>query len=69
MEDGIDPEPGQPGLRLRDTLVEVNGTSLMELSDQERRGGEPGVSIESLLHGSQGVTIRLSQAHGKGNTR
>lgn len=33
--DGIDPEPGQPGLRLRDTLVEVNGTSLMELSDQD----------------------------------
>ena len=35
VEDGIDPEPGQPGLRLRDTLVEVNGTSLMELSDEE----------------------------------
>ena len=35
VEDGIDPQPGQPGLRLRDTLVEVNGTSLMELSDQE----------------------------------
>lgn len=33
--DGIDPQPGQPGLRLRDTLVEVNGTSLMELSDQD----------------------------------
>eukprot|EP00435_Cladocopium_sp_Y103_P064364 s905_g26.t1 len=33
--DGIDPEPGQPGLRLRDTLVEVNGTSLMELSDED----------------------------------
>jgi hypothetical protein len=35
VEDGIDPQPGQPGLRLRDTLVEVNGTSLKELSDQE----------------------------------
>eukprot|EP00438_Fugacium_kawagutii_P020519 Skav212696 [mRNA] locus=scaffold1930:307068:316137:+ [translate_table: standard] len=33
--DGIDPEPGQPGLRLRDTLVEVNGTSLMELADED----------------------------------
>lgn len=33
--DGIDPEPGQPGLRLRDTLVEVNGTSLMELTDED----------------------------------
>ncbi|CAK9080831.1 Uncharacterized protein SCF082_LOCUS38509, partial [Durusdinium trenchii] len=33
--DGIDPEPGQPGLRVRDTLVEVNGTSLMELTDED----------------------------------
>ncbi|CAJ1328185.1 unnamed protein product [Effrenium voratum] len=33
--DGIDKEPGQPGLRLRDTLVEVNGTSLSELSDED----------------------------------
>lgn len=33
--DSIDAEPGQPGLRLRDTLVEINGTTLVELSDEE----------------------------------
>jgi len=37
--DGIDDTPGQPGLRLRDTFVEVNGTSLKELEpdDAEQR--------------------------------
>ncbi|OLQ00830.1 hypothetical protein AK812_SmicGene16471 [Symbiodinium microadriaticum] len=33
--DGIDPEPGQPGLRLKDSLVEINGTSLIELPDED----------------------------------
>lgn len=33
--DGIDDDPGQPGLRLRDTIADVNGTSLGELSDDD----------------------------------
>lgn len=35
LVDGIDDEPGQPGLQLRDTIVDVNGTSLTELDDDD----------------------------------
>lgn len=33
--DSIDPEPGQPGLRIGDTITEVNGTTLTELASTE----------------------------------
>ncbi|CAK0899839.1 unnamed protein product, partial [Prorocentrum cordatum] len=33
--DVIDDEPGQPGLRLQDTIVEVSGTSLRELEPED----------------------------------
>jgi len=33
--DNIDEEPGQPGLRLRDVLVDVNGMSLRELESED----------------------------------
>lgn len=33
--DVIDDEPGQPGLRLQDTIVEVSGTSLRELAPED----------------------------------
>mmetsp|Transcript_53810 Transcript_53810/g.95652 ORF Transcript_53810/g.95652 Transcript_53810/m.95652 type:complete len:140 (+) Transcript_53810:3-422(+) len=33
--DSIDDEPGQPGLRLQDTIVDVNGTSLCELESED----------------------------------
>lgn len=33
--DGIDEQPGQVGLRLRDTIVDVNGTALRELDDED----------------------------------
>lgn len=48
-QDGIDPEPGQPGLRVRDTLVEVNGTSLMELTDEETEDRGESQSTHRLL--------------------
>ena len=52
-KDGIDPEPGQPGLRLRDTLVEVNGTSLMELTDEDRSNGSMMQSLGYSFDGAQ----------------
>merc|ERR1712176_1335486 len=33
--DIIDDEPGQPGLRLQDVLVDINGTSLQELDSED----------------------------------
>eukprot|EP00930_Biecheleria_cincta_P095252 TRINITY_DN87230_c0_g1_i2.p1 TRINITY_DN87230_c0_g1~~TRINITY_DN87230_c0_g1_i2.p1 ORF type:complete len:1457 (-),score=493.43 TRINITY_DN87230_c0_g1_i2:37-4377(-) len=60
--DSIDPEPGQPGLRIGDTITEVNGTSLRELEsdDCEQRFAdlfgdgcvvkvEPHVSMSGIL--------------------
>lgn len=32
---GIDSEPGQPGLRVGDTITEISGTSLMELEAED----------------------------------
>mmetsp|Transcript_42981 Transcript_42981/g.66978 ORF Transcript_42981/g.66978 Transcript_42981/m.66978 type:complete len:437 (+) Transcript_42981:138-1448(+) len=35
LVDGIDEQPGQPGLRVRDTIIDVNGTSLRELEEED----------------------------------
>merc|ERR1711988_1945895 len=33
--DSIDEQPGQPGLRVGDTIMDVNGTSLAELDSED----------------------------------
>jgi len=66
--DGIDPEPGQPGLRLGDAVIEVNSMSLRELEaeDCEQRFAdffcdgcsvtvEPHVCIPGVLSNSDGI--------------
>eukprot|EP00929_Paragymnodinium_shiwhaense_P102289 TRINITY_DN65492_c0_g1_i1.p1 TRINITY_DN65492_c0_g1~~TRINITY_DN65492_c0_g1_i1.p1 ORF type:complete len:932 (+),score=350.74 TRINITY_DN65492_c0_g1_i1:100-2895(+) len=35
LVEAIDDEPGQPGLRLKDTITSVNGTSLQELAEED----------------------------------
>lgn len=35
LVDGIDEQPGQPGLRVRDTIIDVSGTSLRELEEED----------------------------------
>merc|ERR1719410_759038 len=73
--DGIDDEPGQPGLRLRDCLTEVNGTSLkeLELEDCEQRFAdlfgdgcvvlvEPHVELAGFLTNESGIDRNSLQA-------
>eukprot|EP00928_Gymnodinium_smaydae_P012088 TRINITY_DN14399_c1_g1_i2.p1 TRINITY_DN14399_c1_g1~~TRINITY_DN14399_c1_g1_i2.p1 ORF type:complete len:877 (+),score=325.17 TRINITY_DN14399_c1_g1_i2:63-2693(+) len=73
--DAIDDEPGQPGLRLKDTIVDVNGTSLTELEadDCEQRFAdlfgdgsvvtvEPYVELAGFLTGANNVQRPSLQA-------
>jgi len=73
--DAIDPEPGQPGLRLKDTIVEVAGKSLRELDTEacEARFGdhfgdgciiqvEPHVEAVGVLTSSSKVDVESLKA-------
>jgi len=73
--DGINEEPGHPGLRLRDCLTEVNGTSLkeLELEDCEQRFAdlfgdgcvvlvEPHVELAGFLTNESGIDRTSLQA-------